>query len=196
MLDAILSPQWDLRFYSFDHQWNENSMMASMRDGSGDHLFMLFNASGAIIKGFAHESPMSPFHARPPRVWRGVLDDVPAEFANFLSEPAFSIEETTFCLWRLEAQSHWQRGDTEFPDDENPDGSRDLLLMFDGQAQTYRDWAQDYYEQPVDLRVVSLVYKHHPLWDDMVRKLNPELTSAALTKDAQEISYPDLQRFD
>jgi hypothetical protein len=61
MLDAILSPDWEFRYYSFNSKWNAGEMMASMRNGSGDDYFILFNSSGAIIKGFAHESPMSPF---------------------------------------------------------------------------------------------------------------------------------------
>ena len=36
MLDAILSPNWDSRYYSFDSKWAEGEMMASMRNGSGD----------------------------------------------------------------------------------------------------------------------------------------------------------------
>lgn len=193
MLDAILSPEWNSRFDSFNHRWDEHSVLASMRNGSGDHFFVLFNTFGAIIKGFAHESLMSPYQVQPPHTWPGVLDDVPTEFAGFLSEPAFSIEDTTFCLWRTFSDSSWHRGDIEFPDSQNLDGSRELLLMFDGKARTYRDWAEDYYEQPVDLEVVSLVYGHHPLSGDIVRELNPELTLDDLTKDAQEIGYPNLQ---
>ena len=36
MLDAILEPDWELRYYSFNSHWGEGEMMASMRDGSGD----------------------------------------------------------------------------------------------------------------------------------------------------------------
>jgi hypothetical protein len=60
MLDAIISPQWEFRYYSFNSTWGSGEMMASMRNGSGDDYFLLFNAAGAILKGFAHESPMTP----------------------------------------------------------------------------------------------------------------------------------------
>ncbi len=116
MLDAILSPEWEFRYYSFNSKWSESEMMASMRDGSGDEYFILFNSHGAIIKGFAHESPMSPFGDEPPKVWRGVLDDVPSEFQDFLSEPAFEIEATTFCIWRRYSDSSWQVGDIDYPE--------------------------------------------------------------------------------
>src|SRR5262245_65269722 len=76
-------------------------MMASMRNGQGDDFFILFNNSGAIIKGFDHESPMSPYAHKPKRVWPGVLDDVPDVFRSFLDEPAFTIEDTTFCKRKI-----------------------------------------------------------------------------------------------
>jgi len=41
MLDAIMSPEWAYRYYSFDSKWGEGEMMASMRDGSGDEYFIL-----------------------------------------------------------------------------------------------------------------------------------------------------------
>src|ERR1044072_2466076 len=93
MLDAIMSSDRDYRYYSFDSKWGKGEMMATMRDGSGDEYFILFNAHGAIVKGFAHESPMSPWANESRKVWPGVLDDVPAEFQNFLAEAAFSIQQ-------------------------------------------------------------------------------------------------------
>src|SRR5215218_10310749 len=35
MLDAIMSPEWDYRYYSFDSKWAAGEMMASMRNGCG-----------------------------------------------------------------------------------------------------------------------------------------------------------------
>ncbi len=92
MLDAIMMDDWESRYYSFNSTWSDGEQMASMRNGSGDHLFALFTPSGAIMKGFAHESPMSSYRTEPPRPWPGVLDDVLSEFAAFLTEPAFNID--------------------------------------------------------------------------------------------------------
>jgi hypothetical protein len=44
MLDAIISPEWEYRYYSFDSKWAQGEMMASMRNGSGDEYFILFRA--------------------------------------------------------------------------------------------------------------------------------------------------------
>ncbi len=99
LLDAILCPAWEYRYYSFNAHWDTHEVMGSMRNGSGDDLFALFTPEGAMLKGFVHEAPMSPYAFDPPHVWPGVLDQVPDRFASFLREPAFKIADTTFCIW-------------------------------------------------------------------------------------------------
>src|SRR6202035_3695076 len=53
VLDAILSPDWQYRYYSFNSRWAAGKQMASMRNGEGDHYFILFSQHGAILKGYA-----------------------------------------------------------------------------------------------------------------------------------------------
>lgn len=73
--------------------------MASMRNGSGDDYFILFSSAGTAIKGYAREYPMAnPGH--PPDA---VLDGFPPSIEDFLSEPAFTMDCTTFCIWHLPA---------------------------------------------------------------------------------------------
>jgi hypothetical protein len=182
MLDAILSPKWQCRYYSFDSRWSEGEQMSSMRDGCGDGFFALFNAAGCFLKGFAHEAPM--------RDWPGVLDLVPAEFAGCLEESAFSMEDTTFCIWRRYSDESWQRGAIEFPAGGDPDGSASLLSPLDGRPENYQAWAEDYYERPVPLEAVRQVYANMPLTEKLVQELNPELTLEDLAADLEEIGYP------
>jgi hypothetical protein len=100
MLDAIVMREWDYRYYSFNCKWAEGEQMASMRNGEGDGWYCCFGFPGAFLKGFDHESEMSPWSMETHRVWPGVLDDVPEEFKSFAIEPAFSMEDTTFGMWR------------------------------------------------------------------------------------------------
>jgi hypothetical protein len=192
VLDAIMSPEWEYRYYSFNSKWSEGEMMGSMRDGSGDDYFILFNSHGAIIKGFAHESSMSPWASDPQQVWPGVLDHVPAEFGDFLTEPAFSMSETTFCIWRRTEDEHWQTGQIQYPEDEDADadGSEDLLFILDGDPRTYQEFAEEYYERAVDRQSVTSIYEHRPLTSDILKKLNPEVTLESLRSDVEEIDYP------
>jgi hypothetical protein len=190
-LDAIMSPEWESRYYSFNSKWGEREMMASMRDGSGDEYFILFNSHGAILKGFAHESPMSPDGTEAEKLWSGVLEDVPDEFKDFLSEPAFSIEDTTFCIWRRPCDSFWQVGKIDYPEGDDPDGAEDLLYMLDAKPSTYKEFAEEYYERAVDLAAVEHVYQQKPLTDEIIKMLNADVSKEDLQLDIEEIGYPD-----
>ena len=191
MLDAIMSPEWEDRCYSFNSKWGGGEMMASMRDGLGDEYFILFTAHGAIMKGFAHESPMSPYATESGKPWPGVLDEVPSAFQQFLSEPAFTIGDVTFCIWRRNADSVWQVGSIDYPDGNDPDGSEDLLAILDGSPSAYKEFAEEYYEREVQLSAVEYIYQQKPLTTDAVAALNAELSLDELKADVDEIGYRD-----
>ncbi len=185
MLDAILWTEWEERYYSFNSHWAEGEMMASMRNGCGDDWFLLISQAGAVMKGFSHESPMATV---PP--WPGVLSDVPAVFGNFLTEPAFSMNDATFCIWRTVSDSQWQKGSVTYPSESDPDGSADLLFILDGKPRTYQRWVEDYYELDVCLAAVAHVYAHLPLSKEIVTELNSDVALSDLAADIIEIGYP------
>jgi hypothetical protein len=149
-----------------------------------------FTPAGAILKGFAHEAPMSPYNQEPPIVWPGVLDSVPPIFADFLQESAFSLEDTTFCLWRTYHDNAWQRGPIHYPTTDDPDGVEHLLALFDQNPQTYQRYAEDYYERPVSLQAIIHFYEYRPLTPAVVAELNEALTLEELQEDIDEIQYP------
>ncbi len=165
-------------------------MMASMRDGSGDEYFILFNKFGAIIKGFAHESTMSPYVNNPIEVWKGILDDVPNEFQKFISEPAFSIESTTFCIWKRFIDSSWQIGNIDYPQGEDSDGLKDLLFILDGKPSTYKEFADYYYDKDIPISSIESIYQHKPLTEKLLHGLNEDVDVKDLQNDIEIIGYP------
>jgi hypothetical protein len=191
MLDAILCPDWQFRFYSFNAAWAASEQVGSMRNGSGDDFVAHFSAAGCWLKGFAHEYPMSPYRESPPRPWPGVLDAVPPEFAACLREPAFEAAIVTFCVWRRYGAPAWQVGPVEFPPaHSDPDGSAFLLSDLDGRPQSYRAWAAHYYGRELDLAALEHVYRHRPLTPEVVVRLNPDVSLGELAADIGEIGYP------
>ena len=170
-------------------------MMASMRNGSGDEYFILFNEHGAAIKGFDHEAEMSPWTLDPPAPWPGMYDRVSTDFSSFLNEPAFSMAEVTFCIWRRSGDAAWQCGEIAFPDGDDPDGSEWMLATLDGDPATYQAFAGDYYEVDVPLAAVQHIYEHRPLTDEAVQALNSDVTVERLQADALEIGYPDWSNY-
>jgi hypothetical protein len=187
MLDAIISPEWEYRYYSYNSNWGPDEEMASMRNGSGDDWFLLFDPHGAALKGLAHEYPLAGDAAFAARIQQ----TVPQEFGSFLREPAFSMEWASFCIWRRRTDSTWSvvsQVDGRVSPEE--DGSVDLLDILDGEPETYRAWAEYYYGRQIPSAAVRAIYEHQALSDDLVATLNPDLTLSEITKDANEIGYP------
>jgi hypothetical protein len=194
MLDAILSPDWSYRYFSFNQRWSVDEQMASMRNGLGDEYSIVFSADGAYARGFDHESEMNPFGQNPPKVWPGLIDDVPSEFERFVTEPSFSdgdVPTLTVCFWQRTSDTRWRHGAVRFPiEDGDPDGADWLFEELDGEPETYRSYAVDYFEKAVELPAISHVYQHRPLTDEIVAALNPDLSLSDLVAEFEEIGYP------
>ena len=190
MLDAVLSPDWQYRFYSFNHDWGPDEQMASMRNGCGDSYFILFNQHRAILKGYAHESAAARWVMDHNEPLPGMFSGVPQEFAPFFEEAAFSIQETTFCFWRRYINDRWNCGRPPEPARQDTTGATGLLAILEGDPNFYVKWARDYYEKPVDLASAHRIYRHEALSEELVHVLNPELTLDELREDINEIGYP------
>ncbi len=193
MLDAIIMPEWQDRYYSFETDLlpDDSVSIGSMRNGSGDDLHAIFGRAGCLIRGFAHEYEMSPYAERPPRVFPGVLDDIPSEFADCLAAMHSSWwQNITFCIWRNHSDSAWQHGRIDFPELADPDGSAFLLSDYDGRPETYHAWAESYYQpHKLNLPAVRWVFEHRPLNEELVRELNPERSLAELAEEIRQIGY-------
>ncbi|GGT69284.1 hypothetical protein [Streptomyces lateritius] len=200
MLDAVLSPEWDGRYYSFHSRWSGGGQLASMCNGQGDQYSLVFSAAGVYIRGFCHESLMSPYGPLADgSPWPGVLDSVPEVFRAYVEEPAFTDEDggpvVTACLWREPADTAWRTGTIDFPeegdDPEDADGAGYLFeLLVDRSAEAYQEWAEYYHETSVDLDAVRHVLALRPLTAPVVTALNPGTDLAALADDIAEIGYP------
>ena len=185
VLDAILCPEWEYRYFSFNARWNPGEQLASMRNGEGDDWQILWGPQGTILKGFLHDAPMAQ-----DAPWSGVLDQVPAEFTDFLQDEGFSYGQATFCLWRKPSDTAWNVGEIDYPDHADPDGAEKLLRFLDGKPETYCRWAEEYYGAEVDGRAVEHIYRQDPLSPFVVRALNAETTLEELGVELEQIGYP------
>jgi hypothetical protein len=197
MLDTIMSPAWESRYYSFNCRWSPAEEMASMRDGSGNDYSIVFSSAGAFARGFDHESPMSPYRTDPPALWPGLFESVPEVFRALVTEPAFSDEAgtplATVCFWRERGDVEWRAGAIQsLPKGIKDDGSAEWLfdVLLDGRPEAYQEFAREYYEVAVDLEAVRWVYALRPLTQSVVSALNPEADLAGLEEDLVEIGYP------
>jgi hypothetical protein len=183
VLDAIISQEWQYRYYSFNSKWYTDERCLQMRNGSGEEMHVLFREDGCAINGFAHEYEKKD-KAK-------LTHNLPAIFNDFIfGEPVTSIG-TTFCLWTTELKN-WQVGQLE----NFEDNSEEMLNIFDGQPQTYVDWATEYFEESykesgIPLATVKKIYCGEPLTKEMVLSIVDELGDwKQLEKDLIEIDYP------
>jgi hypothetical protein len=65
-----------------------------------------------------------------------------------------------------------------------------MLLILDGQASTYQEFAEWYYEKSLKPDAVEHIYRHEPLTNEVVAQLNNEITLDSLTADIEQIGYP------
>ncbi|MFI6585918.1 hypothetical protein [Embleya sp. NPDC050493] len=192
MVEAVLNPDGE-RYYSFSATWSESQETASMRNGSGDEFDIVFSSAGAYIRGFDHESPMSPYVDDEP--WPGVVDSVPEVFHDCVTEPAFMFDDmpaVTVCMWREAGDDRWRAGEIDFPEGHaDPDGAGWLFrLLTDPTPEAFQDFAEDYYETAVDIDAVRHMYAHRPLRRDTVRALNATASWASVAEAAAAIGYP------
>lgn len=217
-LEAIICPEWEYRYYSYQKDWSETEEFCEMRNGQGDQMLIVFSKNGTCINGFAHESEMNGWRNIPIEkkesfveklfgskkevkteltqiIPKGVVDDLPEVFNEFIfGEPVKSIG-TTFCIWQTDTDNNWKIGKVDLPKDQYKDGSNDLLQLLDGKPLTYKNWAEEYYEENFEenelkLELVEKIYNRDIITKELVLELNPELDDfEQLKSDLNEIGY-------
>ena len=218
VLEAIICQDWEYRYYSYQKKWSETEEFCEMRNGQGDQMLILFSEKGTCINGFAHESKMNGWKKIPinekksffkkiiekksePKtktiqdIWNGILDDLPNDFKDFIfGEPVKSIG-TTFCIWNIKPNNDWEIGKIEYPKDNYKDGSKDLLKLLDGNPITYKNWAEEYYEEEIEngklkIELVEKIYNGIKITKEIVLEINPNLEDFNQLKlDLTEIGY-------
>ena len=219
-LEAIICRDWELRYYSYQNNWDEElgEEYFEMRNGQGDQFSILFSKFGAIINGFAHESEMANWEEivieqkgflkkmfgkketeMKQNIWKGVIENIPDEFKHFIfGEPIKSIG-TTFCIWRKNDETKWNIGEIDFPKDKYADGSSDLLYILDNNPATYRKWALEYYDEHFEdrklkIETVKHFYDSQKITKKIVLELNPEIEDfEELKNELREIGYDNVE---
>lgn len=183
VLDAILSPEWQYRYHSYNSEWAEDEEFFEMRNGEGDQLLILFSTAGAVINGLAEDEEAADMIK---------LEQVlPAQFHEFMfGEPVHSAG-TSFCLWQLSGQQDWQTTQPPLA----IKASEELLSPLNADPLLYKTWADNYFENEglengLPLEVIRQIFAHQPLNKEMILDLAPAFTDwDQLEEDLQEISY-------
>lgn len=198
MLDAIVCPHtWDHRHHRYIRNWAGGASCAQLRNGAGDDCAIVFTVAGALIRGFDHESPMTPWRTDPPRPWPGLADAVPAAFRGLLTQPAFAVDgvlAATYLLWRGFGDAAWQTSPVNIAGLGgllDPEGAHEFLdLLLDPTPTFYRDFARWNFDITLDPVAVAHIYNLQPLDEEVVRTLNPSMGLADIAGDIAASGYP------
>jgi hypothetical protein len=145
---AITSEDW-VRVFWYEPNWADGIAMAKYDNGAGDSVVAFFTVDGnTVIKGFDHESEVSPYAREEYEAWPGIYDGMPSNLWDPMSDEAAEYEHVTFCCWSIDGES-WKTGSAIIPDDID-DGSEWLLEMIQMNAEQFIDWAKSYYEKDFD----------------------------------------------
>ncbi|WP_426115898.1 hypothetical protein [Massilia sp. PWRC2] len=191
LLDAILCPEVEYRYFSYDPAFAAGQHVAAMRNGEGDHWYLHLSGAGAIIKGHVHALPRADARAMALQAQRMV----PGEFAALLHDATFMMDTVSFCYWqRLEDAVWCQLAHPDARQQHRYDGSQDYLSILLAPASCYYEYATDYFECEPPLASIEHLYAHAPLTAAIVRSLNPQMSLADALAAAARIGYPGLPR--
>ena len=171
--DALLEPDWDLRYFSYDAGWNsaKREAMGSVRNGHGLEIFFLFSNGFAIGKIFDGAGC---------NVSMDIIQSLPETFESFKSEPAFGLNEVTFLAWSTSADENW----SFFPSKAT---LPDVFSVFSGGIEAYHQWAEDYYGRKIDKTALFQAFYTLEIDQETLQKLETVLSLAEIQEELKTI---------
>jgi hypothetical protein len=160
--------------------------------GSGDTLTALFLKSGAVVWGFAHESPMSPYAHDEEQLWPGLLDELPADMLSAYEAAREDPLAITCCFWSHD-DNGWREGDVRLPKGDDPDGREHLTSLIPISATEYGEFASSYYSRPMDIDAIQAVYDHGRLDAELVVRIEPKIRPSYIKEVLRKVGalgYP------
>src|SRR5215471_12256876 len=121
-LDLLLNSFVFMPEYYYIADWSPGVQVAIRNNQCGDVLNVFFTPSGTLIKGFAHESFMSPYgdadfvvqKVDGVECYPGLLEGVPVDLMPYCLSTDGGIEYPTTIVWCAPSGT-WQRGKFEWP---------------------------------------------------------------------------------
>ena len=160
-------------------------------DGSGNQALYWFGTPGSVLRGFDHESPLTPWARDPMTLWPGLYDGLPTELEAAPTIVSVGVESVTFCIWRESQDNEWRTGSVEPPPSvhADPDGSEFLLQPISSAAEAQR-FLEEYYEVVVDLGVVTALFEFTPLTSALLARIGTTRDEKEVLEEASAIDYP------
>lgn len=180
VLDAIVSPDWTYRYYSFDSHWPNSLGMGSMRDGSGNYWYEVSkNNDCALVLCDIEIAKSENYNVL------SCLDNINDSFRLLLSDPAFQISEATQLLFSSNSEE-WLACEEKYTE------RYEFLLrhIIHWHAEDYVHWAAEYYESDLNIEWVEKIYRFESLTREIASAINPNIDLDPLADEVKTIGYP------
>ena len=187
VLDIIMldkEEEW-LRTTTYYPNYFENVDMFKIDNGSGDNMFILFSEHGVIIKGFDHESGLSPYANESFKLVDGIYDLVPKELLNLLNDKSIEKEVATFCIWKTPEDLVWKKGKIINP--KGVDDGKFLLSYININPEDWKSWAEEYYDEDFDIKSIEKIYLNKNITPEMIEEINFERDAEAALREIKKI---------
>jgi len=153
---------------------------------NGDTLEILLSGKRGLIKGFYHESELSPFRREPEEVWPGIYTGFPKGHAALLGHDSMEKLEVTFCLWCTSSDSKWTRGPANVPRNAD-DGSEYLLSEIPSTPEEYCVKQGEWLGRAINQEAVADIYAGKPVTKEIIRALYPRRNLRAVLRELSEL---------
>lgn len=176
IMDVIMNAgaEYDGSVYHCNTDWNAGVSLFTIDDGGGDHFHVLFSQDGCIIKGFGHESDLSPYNYEDDESYPDYrfYENCPHEFYELLDDESLERDLLTFCAWHANEDGCWQAQSINALADWR-DGSADFL-EYVSNLDEYADWLSAYYETDIYTETLLDLYNGAAITEDIISMLNPK----------------------
>ncbi len=178
---------------SFRYDPDRKVAVGAWRDFDGNSAHALFTPDGAVLLGFAGDSPMAPaaraadtgdFDAFP-----GLYDQLPPALkahvdADPFAADGFDSREVTFVLWNTVKTKDWQKGsDIAFPPGGDPDGQKRVLAKLKAYYTDFPAAFEESYQWDLDPDAVTDLLSGDRVSLNVVRTLKPDSKDLPEAKD-------------
>jgi len=171
LADAIISPNWESRYFSYNGKWSAAEEVASLRDGCGGEWFLWLSANLAAYKCLSPEDGLMAD-------LENAKTKIPTDYDSFITDPAFSMDRAT-CIWYWE-DSSWQKQGLSV------EYLIDLEAIIKWTTKDYHAWATDYYEREIDIKALDNLFET-TFSEETALKLNSEVDMSELRKELMEM---------
>lgn len=190
-IDYIMNGENEfLKIYHYDDKnWVKNGHYFRIDDSGGDHYHVLISPAGSVVKGFGHETEMSPYNFSDEDMpaliqTHDFYKGMPQVLYQLLEDDALEKDLVTFCVWQKSEEKHWSYAPIDIPSNW-ADGTKDFLTYV-FPPEEYLQWFEEYYEKPLDKKVFHKIYTGEEITADIIEKIPTEHNKQALLKGLEE----------